>query len=140
MTVTDDVLPGMQATVTIPEEEAVDAVILNKEALSFDETNSAYVLMESEDGEMERVYVETGVDNDNYVEITSGLADGDTVYVLEETQTSSSSGLLSSIFGGGGGMPGGEMPGGDMDFGGGEMPDMSSFGGRGGGGGFPGGM
>ena len=41
-------------------------------------------------------------------------------------------------------MPGGgEMPGGDMDFGGGEMPDMSSFGGRGGGGGgggFPGGM
>ena len=47
VTVTDDVLPGMQATVTIPEEEAVDAVILNKEALSFDETNSAYVLMES---------------------------------------------------------------------------------------------
>ena len=43
------------------------------------------------------------------------------------------------------GMPGGgEMPGGGMDFGGGEMPDMSSFGGRGGGGGggggFPGGM
>ena len=71
VTVTDDVLPGMQATVTIPEEEAVDAVILNKEALSFDETNSAYVLMESASGEMERVYVETGVDNDNYVEITS---------------------------------------------------------------------
>ena len=145
VTVTDDVLPGMQATVTIPEEEAVDAVILNKEALSFDETNSAYVLMESESGEMERVYVETGVDNDNYVEITSGLEDGDTVYVLEQTQTSSGGGLLSSLFGGGGGMPGGgEMPGGGMDFGGGEMPDMSSFGGRGGGGGggggFPGGM
>ena len=126
----ENVLPGMQATVTIPEEEAVDAVILNKEALSFDETNSAYVLMESESGEMERVYVETGVDNDNYVEITSGLEDGDTVYVLEQTQTSSGGGLLSSLFGGGGGMPGG-----------GEMPDMSSFGGRGGGGGgFPGGM
>ena len=145
VTVTDDVLPGMQATVTIPEEEAVDAVILNKEALSFDETNSAYVLMESEDGGMERVYVETGVDNDNYVEITSGLADGDTVYVVEETQVSSAGGLLGSLFGGGGGMPGGgEMPDG-MDFGGGEMPDMSSFGGRGGGGGgggfsFPGGM
>lgn len=93
--------------------------------------------MESESGEMERVYVETGVDNDNYVEITSGLEDGDTVYVLEQTQTSSGGGLLSSLFGGGGGMPsGGEMPGG-MDFGGGEMPDMSSFGGRGG---FPGGM
>ena len=71
--------------------------ILNKEALSFDETNSAYVLMESASGEMERVYVETGVDNDNYVEITSGLEDGDTVYVLEQTQTSSGGGLLSSL-------------------------------------------
>ena len=59
VTVTDDVLPGMQATVTIPEEEAVDAVILNKEALSFDETNSAYVLMESASGEMERCLLYT---------------------------------------------------------------------------------
>ena len=74
--------------------------------------------------------------NDNYVEITSGLEDGDTVYVIEETQASSAGGLLSGLFGGGGGMPGGgEMPGGGMDFGGGEMPDMSSFGGSGGSGG-----
>ncbi len=143
VTVTDDVLPGMQATVTIPEEEAVDAVILNKEALSFDETNRAYVLMEGEDGEMERVYVETGVDNDNYVEITSGLEDGDTVYAVEETQASAAGGLLSGLLGGGSGMPGGSMPGGEMsggmDFSSMEMPDFSSFGG-GGGGGFPGGM
>lgn len=105
VTVTDDVLPGMQVTVTIPEEEAVDAVILNKDALSFDETNSAYVLMENEAGEMERVYVETGVDNDNYVEIVSGLEDGDTVYVLEESASSASSGLgglLSGLLGGNG--------------------------------------
>ncbi len=142
VSVTDDVLPGMQVTVTIPEEEAVDAVILNKDALSFDETNSAYVLMENDAGEMERVYVETGVDNDNYVEIVSGLSDGDTVYVVEETANSATSGLaglLSGLTGGGGGMPsGGDMPsgnGGGRDFSGG---DFSSFGG--GGGGFPGGM
>lgn len=145
VTVTDDVLPGMQVTVTIPEEEAVDAVILNKDALSFDETNSAYVLMENEAGEMERVYVETGVDNDNYVEIVSGLEDGDTVYVLEESASSASSGLgglLSGLLGGNGGMPsGGDMPsgGGGRDFSGGGMADFGGFGG-GGGGGFPGGM
>lgn len=146
VTVTDDVLPGMQATVTIPEEEAVDAVILNKDALSFDETNSAYVLMQDESGEMERVYVETGVDNDNYVEIVSGLEDGDTVYVVEKTQVSGASGLLSGLLGGSmpSGMPGGDMSaGGGFDFGG-EMPDFSSFSGGGGGGmggmSFPGGM
>ena len=147
VSVTDDVLPGMQVTVTIPEEEAVDAVILNKDALSFDETNSAYVLMENDAGEMERVYVETGVDNDNYVEIVSGLSDGDTVYVVEETTSSASgglAGLLSGMTGGGGGMPsGGDMPsgiGGGRDFSGGSF-DFSSFsGGGGGGGGFPGGM
>ena len=52
VTVTDDVLPGMQVTVTIPEEEAVDAVILSKDALSFDASNNAYVLMLDESGQM----------------------------------------------------------------------------------------
>lgn len=145
VTVTDDVLPGMQVTVTIPEKEAVDAVILNKDALSFDETNSAYVLMENEAGEMERVYVETGVDNDNYVEIVSGLEDGDTVYVLEESASSAPAAWAACFpdcWAETGGMPsGGDMPsgGGGRDFSGGGMADFGGFGG-GGGGGFPGGM
>lgn len=105
---TEDVLPGMQVTVTIPQEEATDAIILNKDALSFTVNNSAFVLVQNESGEMEQKQVEIGVDNDNYVEIVSGLEEGDTVYALAE-ETSSSGGLsgLMSMLGGGGGAPAG---------------------------------
>ena len=41
--VDEGVYPGMQTTVTIPQEEAENVVILKMDALSFDETNSAYV-------------------------------------------------------------------------------------------------
>lgn len=91
-----DVLPGMQVTVVIPEEEASDAVILNQNALSFGPQNNAYVLMKNDAGEMEAVYVETGVDNDNYVQIVSGLQAGDTVY--KEVASSEESGGLLSLF------------------------------------------
>ncbi|MGN0764004.1 MAG: efflux RND transporter periplasmic adaptor subunit [Aristaeellaceae bacterium] len=139
LTASGGVLPGMAATVTIPQEEAVDSVILNRDALSFAQDNSAYVLMQDESQTMQQVPVTLGVDNDNYVEITSGLSDGDVVYAVAATKDDSAGGLLSSLFsslgggmqpaagaptqnngntkrntgsyGGGGGMPGG-MPGG----------------------------
>ena len=108
MEVTEDVLPGMAVTVTIPQEEAVDVVVLSKDALSFDMDNSAYVLTQTSDGVMEKVPVTLGVDNDSYVEITAGLSEGDEVYAEETTSASASTGLsgLMSLFGGGG-MPGG---------------------------------
>lgn len=135
LSVTEDVLPGMQVTVTIPEEEAVDAVILDKDALSFDARNNAYVLVQDEAGQMQSVYVEIGVDNDNYVEIVSGLEAGDTVYVQQETTASSSGGLFASLFGG---MNAGAPSGGTGEMRGGSMPSGNSFGGEGGA--MPGGM
>jgi len=78
--VTDDVLPGMACTVTIPQEEAVDTVILNRDALSFGADNSAYVLMHDATGAFVEVPVEIGVDNDNYVQILSGVKEGDVVF------------------------------------------------------------
>ena len=92
---TENVLPGMAVTVTIPQDEATDVVVLNKDALSFSNGNSAYVLMKNEAGEMEQVSVELGVDNDNFVEIKSGLSQGDTVYVKVETSAASQGGLAS---------------------------------------------
>ena len=103
LTVTDAVLPGMAVTVTIPQEEATDAVILSKSALSFERDNSAYVLMDDGTGTntMTQVPVTIGVDNDNYVEIVSGLNEGDTVYVVaKQTSDSAASGLLSLLSGG----------------------------------------
>lgn len=95
--VTEDVLPGMQVTVTIPLEEATDTVIISKNALSFTGDNSAYVLVKDDSGEMQRVQVAVGVDNDNYVEITDGLTEGQTVYKVAETKDTSSGGLFSGL-------------------------------------------
>ena len=75
-----DVLPGMQVTVVISEEEAENAVILNKDALSFGQANNAFVLVRNEENIMEQAFVEIGVDNDNYVQIVSGIEAGQTVY------------------------------------------------------------
>lgn len=101
VTVSDGIYPGMQVTITVPQEEASNVVVLKMDALSFDFTNQAYVYMQNSQGEMEQVYVTTGVSNGNYVEITSGLSAGDTVYVEAETTTSGgTANVLSSIFGG----------------------------------------
>ena len=139
LTVSDAVLPGMAVTVTIPQEEATDAVILNKNALSFDRTNSAYVLMDDGSGTntMKQVPVTIGVDNDNYVEITSGLSQGDTVYVLSKTSSASSaaSGLLGLL---GGSMPGSAPSGGMPEGNSGGMPGGNFGGGNGRGGGMNG--
>ena len=95
------IYPGMQVTVTVPQEEAQDVVILKMDALSFDETNRAYVYQMDEDGKMARAYVETGVSNGNYVEIKSGLKAEDTVYVESKTKeaTSTIASLFSGMFG-----------------------------------------
>lgn len=94
------VYPGMQVTVTIPKEEAEDVVILNMNALSFDEKNSAFVYMKDASGALKEVSVEVGVSNGNYVEIRSGVSEGDEVYVESKADESSGlSGLFSGMFG-----------------------------------------
>lgn len=133
--VDEGVYPGMQVTVTIPQEEAENVVVLKMDALSFDFNNNAFVYRYNEEGVLEEVPVEVGVSNGNYVEIKSGVSDGDTVYV-ESTQSEEFSGvggLLSSLMGSQqvnapAGMGGGNMP--DMS-GMPDMGDMAEFGGRG---------
>lgn len=96
--VDEGVLPGMQVTVTIPQEEAWDVVVLKVDALSFDFTNQAYVWMKNDAGELEQVYVKTGVSNGNYLEITEGLNEGDEVFV-EAKDTDTAAGLFAGMFG-----------------------------------------
>ena len=129
---TDNIWPGMQATVTVTLDEATDVTMLKNEALSTARDNTAFVYKENANGEMEQVEVTVGVSNGNYVEIKSGVTSGETVYKVaeKEEQANGLAGLFSGLFGNtqvnrpgsGGGMP---------DFGSGNMPDFS--------GGFPGG-
>ena len=138
------VLPGMQVTVSITQEEAQDVVILKVDAISFDATNQAFVWKKNEAGELEQVNITTGVSNGNYIEITDGLSAGDEVYVEVQTVESSAvGGLLGGLFGGQQfNQPQGGGPGGDFNFDRDSMPDFGSgerpsFGGSGSGG-FPG--
>ena len=98
--VAEGVYPGMQVTVTIPQDEAANVVILRSDALSFDLTNQAFVYTMDENGELKTTYVNTGFSNGNYVEIKEGLQSGDTVYVAVETTNDSIASLLSGLFGG----------------------------------------
>jgi len=124
--VTEDVLPGMQVTVSIPKEEARDVVVVKMDALSFDASNSAFVYVMNEAGVMEQRYVEVGVDNGNYVEIKSGLKAGETVYVEVEEEVTASGGLAELL---GGLMGGTKINGQSRERNGfsGNMPNMGGF-------------
>ncbi len=98
--VEEGIYPGMQVTVSIPQEEAENVVVLKMDALSFDETNTAFVYKQGADGIMTEVPVEVGVSNGNYVEIRAGVTSGEEVYAQTETETASPvNGLLNSLFG-----------------------------------------
>ena len=137
----DGLLPGMNVDATIVISEAADALAVPVAAVQ--RGNTVYVKDSSAkntDGAMvngvtlpdgwRAVEVETGLSNDDYIEITSGLSEGDVVYVPQIQIASSSDDMM---------MPGGDMgggPGGDMGGvpGGGGAP---GGGGPGGGGGMP---
>jgi Membrane-fusion protein len=74
----ENLWPGMQATVTVPLEEAENVTVLKMDALSTARDNTAYVYKENDAGEMEEVQVTVGVSNGNYVEIREGVTAGET--------------------------------------------------------------
>ena len=125
-------LPGMTASVDVRIEGVDDAIIIPVDALNRTSTG-AYVYTSYDEVTQQyggRVDVVTGLSNNNYVEIKSGLSVGDKVYYTEQ-QT------FGNMFGnmGFGGMPGGSgMP----SFGG-NGGNMPNFGGSGSGGNRPGG-
>ena len=148
---TENIWPGMQATVTITLEEAQNVTMLKMDALSTARDNTAFVYKENANGEMEEVKVTVGVSNGNYVEIKEGVTAGETVY-KEAEKTEEATGLAALFSGlfsnrqvnrpsrGGGSGGSGSMP----DFSnmpsGGDFPGGGSFpGGSGGSGGWPGG-
>lgn len=110
-------LPGMTASVDVRIEGVDDAILIPVEALH--QTSSGYYVYTSYDEDTQeyggKVDVVPGLSNSNYVEIKSGLSEGDVVYYTE-FQTFDFGGV------GFGGMPG--------DFGG-DMPDMSGSSGGG---------
>lgn len=120
---------GMSVSCVINIDELTDvlAVPINGVQINGDRR---YVLA-VENGETKEVDITTGVSNDEYVQVLSGLEGGETIQVITTTKQSTirSDGGSGSGFGGGMNFDGGSMPnfsGGSMpDFGGGSMPDFS---------------
>lgn len=79
---------GMTASCTIILEEKKDVIAVPIAAIQ-ETDNNRYVICVKEDGSTENIEVETGISDDNYVEIISGLTGGETVQVVQTTTTSS---------------------------------------------------
>ena len=124
---TDGLLPGMSVDATIELASAEDVLAIPSAALNRGDTvlvtadspsaaNGTLVESTTEDGEdYYSVEVTTGVSGDDYIEIVSGLQEGDTVVYIPTSSSSSEMGMMM------GGMPsmGGGMPSGGGGMGGG---------------------
>ena len=142
---TDGLLPGMSvdATITLDSAEdvlAIPAAALNRGdtvLLTADSPSAANAEAQQPEGDAETpagggdaetagdessqyvsVQVTTGISDDSYIEITSGLQEGDTVVYIPTTSSDSDMGMMGGMPGGGmgGGMPGGGMGGGPGGF------------------------
>ena len=129
---TDGLLPGMNvdAEIVIAEKDGVlavpsGAVNRGNTVLVTSDSPSASNALEQEAPEgYVYVQVETGISDNSYTEILSGLREGDTVAYIAVSGSSNSMGMMGGMPGGmGGGMPGG----------GGGMPSGGMGGGPGGG-------
>ena len=135
----EGMIPGMTASVDVRIEGVDDAILIPVDALH--QTSTGYYVYTSYNEETEefggRVDVIPGISNSSYVEIKSGLSEGDTVYYTEEQNPFGNMGFgnmggMPNMGGNSGGMPnmggntGGQRPsgnmGGGMPSGGGQMP------------------
>lgn len=80
------ILLGMTAKCSIILEKAENVVGVANEAIS-EQNGKKYVVVKNEDGSTKNIEVETGIENDAYTEIKSGLNEGDIV-VIEKTEES----------------------------------------------------
>lgn len=130
----EGMLAGMTANVSVHIQGTENALIIPVDALH--QNSAAYYVYTAYNSEAHRyegrVEVTIGMQNDDYVEITSGLNQGDTVYYTE-SQSLTIMDMFAMAQGMNGGMGGGKTSG---SRGGGQMPG----GGMPSGGGMPGGM
>lgn len=93
---------GMSASCTVVLEEEKDCIAVPISAIQTN-GNTKYVVVVKDDGTTEDVTVETGISNDNYVQILSGLNGNETIKMLQ-TKSSSERSYSSSSSSSNGGM------------------------------------
>ena len=118
----DDVLKiGMNGTATVIVEERNDVVLVPLSALSTGRQGS-YVWLQSDNAPEGmpgvQTFIETGLSNENFAEVTSGLKVGDVVLITRNAAGGGGGMGALMNFGGGGGM---QLPGSNMQMPGGNM-------------------
>lgn len=78
---------NMQATCTVIIDKAENVVALPIEAIQKDENGEEYVDIVMQNGTTSQVKIKTGISDDYYVEITSGLNVGDRVQIIKSSVT-----------------------------------------------------
>jgi hypothetical protein len=123
LTKSEGMYVGFSATATIIKEQVTDVVTIPLAAVNQQGADLFVYTTATEDGELGgRIVIETGLSDEDTVEVISGIAVGTTVYYQQQIATGSASNG-SNTNNGFGGM-GGEMP----NFGGGQFsaPDGSA--------------
>lgn len=108
-----ELLPGMNVDGKIILDEAADVLMIPVDSLM--RGNRVYVkddTVTEQQGSVpagfKAVEVETGLTNDEYVQIVSGLSEGDEIYVDESSSSSGMTFPMGGMGGPGGGGPGGQ--------------------------------
>lgn len=97
---------GMSATCTVVIDKKENRLCVPIDSVTIT-SEERYVTVKNENGEEEKRTVETGSSDANYVEIISGLSEGEKVYYkiqtveVEQIETQESKNPFSSLFGGG---------------------------------------
>ncbi|MBQ2700774.1 MAG: HlyD family efflux transporter periplasmic adaptor subunit [Clostridia bacterium] len=93
-----NVLPGMQASVSFPDQRVKDVTKVDINALAFREDGSAYVLKANAEGGYDEQNVQTGLSDGLQVEIISGLTPGETVWAQTGTREAEPAFTLESLY------------------------------------------
>lgn len=86
----EDIKVGMSAETKLLNSQALDALLLDMDAVDFDDDDNAFVYLLNDEGEYEETIIETGVTDGVVVEVISGLDEDQEVYYIEESSSSSS--------------------------------------------------
>lgn len=83
---------GMSAKCEVILEKAENVIAVAKEAVT-EERTGKYVTVKTENNETTQVQIETGIENDAFVEVTSGLNEGDIVIIEEQESNNRQNGM-----------------------------------------------
>ena len=80
----ENVLPGMQIEATMTREKIENALLLRMDALQYDTNGRVYAAKEGADGKLSSVELTLGINDGVYVQVLSGLQEGDTVWYTDD--------------------------------------------------------